>query len=677
MISLNTLRTRFGVVLSVVIVLALLAFIVSLGPEMGFFGSNDPKVGEINGDKVTYTEYMKEYETIKNFNGGDESSEEAMNQLATATWQSLLAKHMLIPGFDDMGIVVSKAERMAMMSGEHVSEVFLSAFANPQTGEYDVAALLSFLDQVSSNPQYQELWSYLNDQAALDRMMNKYAGLIKAGVYANSLDVKQGLASMNESRNGRYVAIDYKTIADSLAEVTTAEAQKYYEENKEISYKTSPTRSLTYVVFDVAATSDDMVALEQKVMKAGEEFAAAEDVRAYVRKNLGTIGSRYSSASELSGDEAVMLEGKQYGPVLKSNEWVMSRALAVKEASDSLGLRHIVLPATDAALVDSLYNALVAGADFAEAAKKHSAYPQTAELGGELGVVPFNSLSVEVADQLVGVKKGDIVKVAMGDAVQILKVERADKPSKHVLVGTVTFAVEPSSATRRDVHNTASLFAVEAKTSVDAFNAAASASAVSPRVACISQGQRTISGLENSRELVRWAYGAKVGELSEIFNLGDAYVVAMLTDINDSEYVPFDDVRLQIALYLQRNKKFEMLKSKLQGASIEEVAKNAGVEPVAFEGVKYTDYGIGDMTIEPRAVGAVATCNEIGKISAPINGYSSAIVFVVDEIVKNEVQTADAEKVRTQANKEALAIQAALSAVQQMTEVEDLRGQYF
>jgi aspartokinase len=109
MISLNTLRTRFGVVLSIVIVLALLAFIISLGPEMGFFGSRDPKVGEINGDNITYSEYLKEYETIKQFNGGDESSEESIDRLTTAAWQSLVAKHMLVPGFEDMGVVVSSA----------------------------------------------------------------------------------------------------------------------------------------------------------------------------------------------------------------------------------------------------------------------------------------------------------------------------------------------------------------------------------------------------------------------------------------------------------------------------------------------------------------------------------------------------------------------------------------
>ena len=64
MLSLNTLRTKFGIVLSVVIALALLAFIFSLRYEMGF-GGNDPKVGEINGDKILYSEYYNEYEVTK------------------------------------------------------------------------------------------------------------------------------------------------------------------------------------------------------------------------------------------------------------------------------------------------------------------------------------------------------------------------------------------------------------------------------------------------------------------------------------------------------------------------------------------------------------------------------------------------------------------------------------
>ena len=62
MASLNTLRTKFGIVLSIIIALALLAFILSLKTEMGFSG-NDPRVGVIDGEKINYSEDYDQYET--------------------------------------------------------------------------------------------------------------------------------------------------------------------------------------------------------------------------------------------------------------------------------------------------------------------------------------------------------------------------------------------------------------------------------------------------------------------------------------------------------------------------------------------------------------------------------------------------------------------------------------
>ena len=75
MASLNTLRTRFGIVLSVIIALALLAFILSLKTEMGFSGQ-DPKVGVIAGEKINYSEYYEEYERVKAQSGAQESDEQ-------------------------------------------------------------------------------------------------------------------------------------------------------------------------------------------------------------------------------------------------------------------------------------------------------------------------------------------------------------------------------------------------------------------------------------------------------------------------------------------------------------------------------------------------------------------------------------------------------------------------
>ena len=675
MASLNTLRTKYGVILSVVIILALLAFIISLGPEMGFFGSNDPTVGVINDEKVGYMEYMNEYETIKSYNGGDESTEEGTNALANATWQALVAKHLLVPGFDKMGIAVSDAERMSMISGEHLSQVYYNAFAD-QNGAYSVESITAFLSQVSANPDYQKFWTYLNSQASLDRMLSKYMGVVKAGVYANKLEVEQGLAAANESRNGRMVALEYNTIPDSLVTVTDAEVQKYYEDHKK-QYAKLPHRAISYVVFDVEPTEKDMIEIEKKAATMGEEFAAAEDVRAFVRKNMGNVAMNYQSKAMLSEEESVLLDGKQYGPVLKANEWVISRPIDIKMAPDSVGLNHIVLDATQVALADSLVTVLKGGANFADVAAAHSAYAATAQNGGDLGVIPFSALNPELADVLATAKKGDIIKTTISGVTQILKVTRTDAAKKHVLVGTVTIPVEPSSATRRDVHNVASIFSVDGKGSIDKFNTAATAAAVTPRIARISQGERSIAGLENSREVARWAYGAKEQEISEIFNLGNAYVVAMLTDIDESEYTPVNEVYYNISLTLLRDKKFELLKEKLAGASIEEVAKTAGVEAVAFEGVQYSDFGVGSIALEPRLVGAIATTTEKGKLSAPVKGYTNAVVFVVDDIVKSENRTADAEKVRLQATNENIAAQTSMMALQNLAELEDLRGQYF
>ena len=80
MLTLNTLRTRFGIVLSIVIVLALLAFILSLGPEMGLFGNDqNPTVAEVDGDEITLAEFSQEYNDVKNayyFRNGQDSSDE-------------------------------------------------------------------------------------------------------------------------------------------------------------------------------------------------------------------------------------------------------------------------------------------------------------------------------------------------------------------------------------------------------------------------------------------------------------------------------------------------------------------------------------------------------------------------------------------------------------------------
>ncbi len=676
MLSLNTLRTKFGIVLSVVIAFALLAFIFSLRYDMGF-GGNDPKVGEINGDKILYSEYYNEYEVTKNNNGGaeayDEAADERFNQGA---WQSLIAKHALIPSFDQMGIAVSEAERLAMLSGEYPSNVFYSAFANPATSAYDVNSITNFLSQAEANPQLQQVWNYINSQATLERQIAKFAGVVKGGVYVNALEVADGVRNANNTFAGKVVARRYTSLADSLFTVSKGEMKKYYNEHKEM-FAQQPSRSISYVVFDVDATQEDMAAIENEVKTVADEFAKVEDVKAFVRQNRhGSIDDRYVSKDELSkAESAALMSGKQFGPELSNDVWTVARVLDSKVVADSLTLSHIVVSYNEEKLADSLYKAVKGGANFAEVARNHSMV-ETAAAGGQIGTLPFSALPAEFVASMEKAKKGDIVKITTGNAIQIVKVEGVKGRSKHVKVARLEYPVVASAATTRNIHNSASSFAVNANGSIEKFNAAAAEAAMTPRVAEIVNGERTVRGLNRSHEVVRWAYNAKVGDVSEIFKVEGDYVVAVLTEIDDEQYKPLSEVEYQVRSAVLNDKKYAKIVEEMSGTTIEEVAASFGEEVTDFDGVTYSSFYINGVGVEPRLVGAIAATAEKDVLSAPVKGGMGAYVFVVTSIEGGE-QSAEAEKVRLQAMAEGMAPQASLFAVQQMAEVKDLRSKYF
>ena len=677
MASLNTLRTKFGIVLSIVIAGALLAFILSLKTEMGFSG-NDPRVGVIDGEKINYSEYYNQYEQVKAQSGAQESNEQQSAMLANAAWQALIGKYVLTPGFDKMGLRVTEPERMSMVSGQHPSQAFYNAFADPRTGEYNVAAVHQFLSEAEANAQAQQAWAQLNEQARMEREVAKFLGLIKGGVYVNSLEVANGVNSSNNTYAGKWAGKKYSAVPDSLIQLKSSDIKAYYNSHKNM-FKQTPSRALSYVVFEVSPTDDDMLALEKSVAEVGAQFAATEELKSFVRANRnGKIADNYVSAKQLSEEEAkALLDGATYGPVLKNNEWTMARALDTKIVPDSMGIRHIVLPYTQEALADSLLTVLKGGADFAQVAAQYSVYDATAANGGEVGVMPFSAFSGEFAAALANAKTGDIVKIASGDAIQLMQVYRADKPSKHVQVASITYPVEASAATRRDIHNQAGTFSVNAKGSVEAFNDAASAAAVTPRIASLAQGERTIRGLEDSRDVARWAYGAEVGDVSEIFPVGKDYVIAMLTEIDDNEFAPLEKVSAQIRAQVLRDKKYDYIVKELSGSTLDEQAKSLGTEVADFDNVTFGAFYVNGPGFEPRLIGAISSTTEKGVLSAPVKGLSGVYVFEVDDIQTSDKQTAEGEKVRAQAMAESMAQQFSVQAIQQMAKIQDLRGKYF
>ncbi len=99
-------------------------------------------------------------------------------------------------------------------------------------------------------------------QAMREREINKYNGLVKGGVYVNRLEAEEGVDAQNKTFSGSWVGKRYHDMPDSLFSVSDSEIKAYYNSHK-ARYEQKPSRTLSYVVFEVAPSAEDMATLER------------------------------------------------------------------------------------------------------------------------------------------------------------------------------------------------------------------------------------------------------------------------------------------------------------------------------------------------------------------------------------------------------------------------------
>ncbi len=643
MLSLNTLRTKFGIVLSIVIGGTLLAFV--LGDFLGNRSQGEiPDVGEINGEVVDGMEFRKAYDEATAFM--DDNADPTGAMAINSAWQSLVYDKVYALDLEELGLSATEGE---------VDAVFEQNLdGNP------------YMQQMMQNEASANVYKKLVNR---DQAMSKYVDLVRSGAYANSLMVKKSLVAENNTYKGHYVVANYSTIADSEVNVSDAEIKSYYDANF-AKYKQTPYRTVTYAHFEVEPSEADEQVAETEAKSIGAAFAKATNLEKYAaaEPKVIIVADGYTSADALSSDELKALRnGKMFGPEKQGDNWYASRVLSTRTAPEDFELQHIILAKTDDQLVDSLYTAAKAkDADFAAMIQKHSLYPEA-----QNDNISYSDLPTIFADALVKAQKGSVVMIDRGDLVFITKVLNAGNKAKHYRLVTMNYPVEASKETRDAIYNEATEFVKKAKGSVENFNNAATT--VSPSSVNLRKGERSIAGLPGSLDLARWAASAKAGVVSDIMKLNDGWVVAVVSAIDNAEHKTLGAVSADIKRTLVREKKAELLKAKLQGATLEEIAKNANLEIKSFKDAKLASYYINDIGTEPRVAGVLATVTEenTGVVLPLVEGSRGVYAIVVDKVAVSEEQTADAERVKAQARETSMASYRAMQAAQEDVKVVD------
>ena len=199
-------------------------------------------------------------------------------------------------------------------------------------------------------------------------------------------------------------------------------------------------------------------------------------------------------------------------------------------------------------------------------------------------------------------------------------------------VAVIGHEITASTATDQAVFAEVNKFVTENKTAAQ-FDAAVEAQGLNKRTyQAIRRNTNRIAGIDNPREIVRWAFkdGAKVGDISNVFELENMYVVAVLTKIVPEGYAPYEDIIERYASTIKKVKKGEILaeKAKAYGTDYQKMIDELGGEKTTVENVTMEGRGYGSFGVEEKIGGTTMGMKE-GVYSAPIEGGNALAVVKV------------------------------------------------
>jgi len=209
-----------------------------------------------------------------------------------------------------------------------------------------------------------------------------------------------------------------------------------------------------------------------------------------------------------------------------------------------------------------------------------------------------------------------------------------DKPTKvAVQLSYLTKEIIPSPETERTIYGNATTFAGENQKAEKFLEAGKKLNIKT--VQALKKDEFSVPGLGSTRELVKWAFNAKKGEVSPPFTTSGKHVIALLENITPKGLPDLDAVRDRITPDVKTAKKFELLAKKVddaKAATIDALATKLGKASMDANGVSFGNPAFNN-TYEPT-VTATALSTAAGKLSGAIKGNSG--VFVVQTVSVTE-----------------------------------------
>ncbi|KYP15797.1 SurA N-terminal domain-containing protein [Flavihumibacter sp. CACIAM 22H1] len=652
----QNIRDKAAWLVFIVIALSLLGFLlmdsVSGARGRDLFGRNQSSLGSVNGKDIDYVKFQERIQLQENqFQQQGYPMNELMRQnIQEQVWNQFIEENVLESEYKKLGLVVTSAEINDLLFGDNPPQDFRQQFTNEQ-GQYDANKAKEAIDALKkqkNNPMAKNFSEVYLPALAGARLREKYASLLGNTYYIPKWMAEKTAAENSQIAAIKFVAVPYTTISDSLPEVkvTDADITAFISKRKE-EFKQEASRSISYISFSAAPTTEDTLSVRTNLQNLRDEFAVSQDAAVFLSRNNSDLpffdGYVLKSRLQVPNADTIrnLADGAVFGPYLDGGNYVLAKMLGKRSMPDSVKCRHILISTQTTpdsvakARIDSIAAAVKGGASFAAMAAQFSEDPGSKDKGGEydFGSQQMGNLAKEFGEFIFYGSTGEkkVVKTDFGyHYIEILNQKGFEQAYK---IAYLSRPIIASQQTENTASGAANQFAGESRNG-KAFNENAEKKNLTKLLAQeIKPNDIMIPGLGSSRPLVRWVNEAAVGDVSEPFPVDDKFVVVMLTEISKEGLMSPAKARPLVEFQVKNQKKAELIKKKIGTANTLDAIASATQQTVLnADSVRFSSPFIPNIGQEPKVIGAAFNKAYQSAVSAPIAGNGAVFVIKTESV---------------------------------------------
>jgi len=658
MATLEKIRSKAGLLVGVV-GLALFAFIIGdfLRSGSTYFRQSKDKIVIVDGQSIGSREFQEKVEvTSNNYKSrmGASMSEEQQNQIRQMVFEEMVGSILLNNESKKVGFTVSKDELTDLIIGNNISPIIKQVpyFQNPQTKAFDKNNLIQFIQTIESDdwtmypPETQQQlqkerdsWQNLKENVGEQKLLDKFSTLLTSAMVANSLDAKTAFNDNAVNVDFNYVSQLYNSIPDAGIEVSDNEVAKLYESRKH-NYKQERAKVVSYIAVNVVPSEADYADVSSRIEKLKDELTNTDSPTDLINENSDTpFSDVYVSVAQLNNEEKNFVEhasvGDVDGPLLTEKVYSMSKLMGIKQAPDSIKVNQMTFPNSDEAKVrlhiDSLMKVIRSGKSFAEVALSESNEQTNGDMGWQTEASLVNGIDVKFANALFDAKINDLFTIKTSYGIHLIQVVEKTKPVAKYKIGSIRMEVTPSQETYNKLYNSLNQY-LSKNHQLEQFQSAASdAGYVCQTNVQLLDNQPGIASIENSRQVIRWANSHKKGDISEIFECQNYFIVAAVEGELKEGFRPLKEIADILKRELINEKKGATVVEALKAKNINSLddyaaAMNSSVQEVKF--VTFATPRITGIGIDP-IVNVKAVSSEAGQITPPFAGKNAVYVLLL------------------------------------------------